>query len=62
MYLCFNNCPIIASPIDHTSMAPTANADRFIKTPKNNPKEKKPSSFTKNANKYPKSRTISVNS
>ena len=32
-------------------IAPTANADRLIKIPKNKPKEKNPTSFTKKASK-----------
>ena len=36
----------MVSAKNQTSMAPTAKADRLIKTPKNKPKEKKPVSFT----------------
>ena len=39
------------SRINQTTIAPTAKAERFTKMPKNNPKEKKPTSFIKNANK-----------
>ena len=38
--------------INHTNKKPNANADRFIKMPKNKQKEKNPNSFIKKANTY----------
>ncbi|MBT5439470.1 MAG: hypothetical protein HOK92_09760, partial [Flavobacteriales bacterium] len=53
---------IIFSPIHQTTIAPIAKADLFTKIPRNNPKEKNPTSFIKKAKRYSKSEVIIVNS
>ena len=50
------------STINHTTIAPTANAERFTSIPKNNPKEKKPTSLMKKASKNSNLEKIILNS
>ncbi len=52
----------IPSPINQTTIVPTANAALFTRIPKKSPIEKKPTSFVKKATKYSRSVKIIDNS
>ena len=58
-----NKYPLkILSPINQTTMVPTAKADLLTKIPKKSPIEKNPTSLIKKAIRYSKSVTIIENS